>query len=531
MGYSTPFEFFPIKSALARSVIESIAGHALPVHQDGKYPRSPGSAMAFTQRGTEPHLLESASRLRFTTCSTTRSLVVYKERVTKMRMTNLKLNNKAEDDDRITPPISRFAVSPSSRRSSSFSFSISNRYDPAVEHSQSAVSRPRGGGLRRSNGGFYAENSNNASSKNSSELAHDADEESSGPSAAASVRMQTIDTSPNSSASLCSSDDAPRPAAALVAVAPVAPVKPLCASGQSESLGLQVEEQNRSNLVGVIACTLEQLCPPIGRIPSDPHFLSLFHSSALPGISIRDYLVRLSSYTRVSDEALIQTAIHIGRLARNGAAEKRKMTLMNSSLTELSLRLLSRPHPRINGFSPQPFEVSIHNIHRLLLSALLTTAKLTDDFFFNNHVYATLGGISLEELNRLEREFLQILDYRTVIEVDEFLLEYAMMNDQARHGTWCQHGAHPLGPSILVHPEDPQIALDSNVLSLQQEKEHPGADRKHEIGSAATLTFAVNSSSSPSPPSPSSTSTDMDVDVTASRLISGRRASSPQLRA
>lgn len=97
---------------------------------------------------------------------------------------------------------------------------------------------------------------------------------------------------------------------------------------------------------------------------------------------------------------------------------------------------------------------------------MLTTAKLTDDFFYNNHVYANLGGISLRELNRLECEFLQLVDYRMLIDVDEFMSEYAAMNDPRQHGAWCAQAHHLLGPTMAVHPEEEPVDLEEAVVAM-----------------------------------------------------------------
>lgn len=42
------------------------------------------------------------------------------------------------------------------------------------------------------------------------------------------------------------------------------------------------------------------------------------------------------------------------------------------------------------------------NAHRLLISAIVVSAKFFDDFYFKNSFYAKLGGISLELINHME---------------------------------------------------------------------------------------------------------------------------------
>ncbi|KAK9845763.1 hypothetical protein WJX81_001834 [Elliptochloris bilobata] len=56
--------------------------------------------------------------------------------------------------------------------------------------------------------------------------------------------------------------------------------------------------------------------------------------------------------------------------------------------------------------------LTLLNVHRLLITAVLLAAKLTDDNFFNNAYFAKIGGITTPELNRLELQLLKLLDFR-----------------------------------------------------------------------------------------------------------------------
>jgi hypothetical protein len=140
----------------------------------------------------------------------------------------------------------------------------------------------------------------------------------------------------------------------------------------------------RQNVVRVLSCSMEQLCPLSATLPANPLFLSLFHTSAMPGISIREYMERMAIYTAVSEESMITASIHIMRLAHNGRAEAATRDHARATGAPVPAPLSS--HPRINSFSPEPFQVSCFNIHRLLLTALLVTAKYADDAFHNNRV-------------------------------------------------------------------------------------------------------------------------------------------------
>lgn len=208
----------------------------------------------------------------------------------------------------------------------------------------------------------------------------------------------------------------------------------------------------RQNVVRVLSCSMEQLCPLTASLPADPMFLSLFHTSAMPGISIREYMERLAIYTAVSEESMITASIHIVRLAHNGRAEA--ATRQHARLTGAPVPPPSASHPRINSFSPEPFQVSCYNIHRLLLTALLVTAKYADDAFHNNRLFSSLGGITLREINQLEAEFLHLLDYRMGVELAAFQRMWnEVFNCPTRHGRGCCSAPHPLAPNIVVEEE------------------------------------------------------------------------------
>uniref|UniRef100_A0A7S4M8A4 Cyclin N-terminal domain-containing protein n=1 Tax=Prymnesium polylepis TaxID=72548 RepID=A0A7S4M8A4_9EUKA len=54
----------------------------------------------------------------------------------------------------------------------------------------------------------------------------------------------------------------------------------------------------------------------------------------------------------------------------------------------------------------------MHNIHRLLVTALLVASKATDDVFHANLFMAQCGGISVSELNKLEIKLCRRLSWR-----------------------------------------------------------------------------------------------------------------------
>jgi len=70
------------------------------------------------------------------------------------------------------------------------------------------------------------------------------------------------------------------------------------------------------------------------------------------------------------------------------------------------------------------YRITELNAHRLLLAGTVVAAKFHDDDFYSNAYYAKIGGVSNEEMNVLEVEFLKLLDWR------------ADVSEQA-YASWC----------------------------------------------------------------------------------------------
>ncbi|TYI67171.1 hypothetical protein E1A91_D09G279600v1 [Gossypium mustelinum] len=60
------------------------------------------------------------------------------------------------------------------------------------------------------------------------------------------------------------------------------------------------------------------------------------------------------------------------------------------------------------------------NVHRLLITSVLVSAKFMDDICYNNAYYAKVGGISTEEMNILEVDFLFGLGFPLNVKPDTF---------------------------------------------------------------------------------------------------------------
>lgn len=58
-------------------------------------------------------------------------------------------------------------------------------------------------------------------------------------------------------------------------------------------------------------------------------------------------------------------------------------------------------------------------LYRLVTVSVLTVHKFYNDFYFSNEVVANLAGLKLSELNKLEMDFLQVLDFGIIISSEQ----------------------------------------------------------------------------------------------------------------
>ncbi|KAJ6736104.1 CYCLIN [Salix viminalis] len=113
--------------------------------------------------------------------------------------------------------------------------------------------------------------------------------------------------------------------------------------------------------------------------------VTIFHGLRPPTVSIRDYIDRIFKYAACSPSCFVVAHIYMDRFLQQ---------------TDIRLTAL--------------------NVHRLLITSVMIAAKFVDDAFFNNAYYAKVGGVSTEELNRLEMKFLFSIDFRLQVNVNTF---------------------------------------------------------------------------------------------------------------
>ncbi|GEQ72007.1 hypothetical protein JCM33374_g5693 [Metschnikowia sp. JCM 33374] len=167
----------------------------------------------------------------------------------------------------------------------------------------------------------------------------------------------------------------------------------------AEILPIQFEECPSSDLINLMARMIQSLIslndrsvpasissPPSLKSPAmgpeqKNKLLTRYHSRTPPAISIHTYISRLTKFNNLTPATLLTTIYYIDLLSHN--------------------------------FQPY-FTLNSWTVHRFLLVATMLAQKSLEDFFFTNDHYARVGGVALTELNFLELDFLNRVDWKVV---------------------------------------------------------------------------------------------------------------------
>lgn len=120
--------------------------------------------------------------------------------------------------------------------------------------------------------------------------------------------------------------------------------------------------------------------------PTSREGVTYFHCTRAPAMSIRDYVVRLRSYFFCSDTCFVVALIYVDRIVKK--------------------------HPRI--------QVCNLSCHRLFVTALILAVKFNEDTYYTNAYYGKVGGVAVKEVNKLERCFIQLLDWNLDVKPEEY---------------------------------------------------------------------------------------------------------------
>jgi Cyclin len=152
---------------------------------------------------------------------------------------------------------------------------------------------------------------------------------------------------------------------------------------------MQYETCDPRDLVILISSMLMELVRYNDSIPLRDGHLTRFHSRAPPGISVLDYLQRLTTHATLSPPILLSMVYYIDKLCALYPA----------------------------------FTISSLTVHRFLITSATVASKGLSDSFWTNKTYARVGGVSMKELALLELEFLWRVEWR-IVPKPEVLVDY-----------------------------------------------------------------------------------------------------------
>ncbi|MCO5580778.1 hypothetical protein L7F22_034649 [Adiantum nelumboides] len=114
--------------------------------------------------------------------------------------------------------------------------------------------------------------------------------------------------------------------------------------------------------------------------------LTVFHGHKAPSITVEQYVERIFKYANCSPSCFVVAYAYLDRFIHQ-----------------------------------QPgIPITSLNVHRLLITSVMVAAKFLDDSYYNNAYYGKVGGVSTQEMNRLELEFLFRLGFRLHVTLQVF---------------------------------------------------------------------------------------------------------------
>ncbi|KAF8115566.1 hypothetical protein N665_0025s0034 [Sinapis alba] len=159
--------------------------------------------------------------------------------------------------------------------------------------------------------------------------------------------------------------------------------------------------------------------------------ISSFSALTKPSISIRSYMERIFKYANCSDSCYIVAYIYLDRFIQK------------------------QPFVPIDSF----------NVHRLIITSVLVSAKFMDDMCYNNAFYAKIGGITTEEMNLLELDFLFGIGFQLNVTLSTYNNYCSSLQREMVTRTLL------LEPSFLTHKNLLTSLYEEDSLSIHQNKQ------------------------------------------------------------
>ncbi|KAM5554766.1 cyclin-U2-1 [Rosa sericea] len=154
-------------------------------------------------------------------------------------------------------------------------------------------------------------------------------------------------------------------------------------------------DSNTPLVVNVLASLIERNMARNQRISKNcsPWYLSkemkktrIFECHETPDMTIQSYLERIFRYTRAGPSVYVVAYVYIDRFCQNNPG----------------------------------FRINVTNVHRLLITTIMVASKYVEDMNYRNSYFARVGGLTTNELNKLELEFLFLMGFKLHVNVSVF---------------------------------------------------------------------------------------------------------------
>lgn len=261
------------------------------------------------------------------------------------------------------------------------------------------------------------------------------------------------------------------------------------------------EDVQLDDLVVLIADLLQRMVNHNDQIPLSAEGLTRFHSRSTPAISILEYLRRIVRYVRVERSVLL---------------------IMLHSIDQICAR---RPS----------FNISSLSVHRFIIASITILSKTFCDAFSPNPLFAKVGGVSLIELNLLEREFLSAMDWRLACTREVLHAYYVKLARTHSSGQYSVPDTSPRPAHIDTLPSD-QIEWNhangsSESLGSTRRRRH-GQNSSEMMNVEDNIAMEDGNSSDSSSDGEDGESPAMATDILPSRRLQSRglsRTASPAM--
>ncbi|KAL0429067.1 UNVERIFIED_CONTAM: Cyclin-U2-1 [Sesamum radiatum] len=152
------------------------------------------------------------------------------------------------------------------------------------------------------------------------------------------------------------------------------------------------EDSNTPLVISVLASLIERTLARNERIAKKyskwpgVSKTRVFDCNETPDMTIQSYLERIFRYTRAGPSVYVVAYVYIDRFCQ---------------------------------FYPE-FRIGARNVHRLLITTIMVASKYVEDMNYRNSYFARVGGLTTNELNKLEVEFLFLMKFKLHVNVSVY---------------------------------------------------------------------------------------------------------------